>query len=117
VDHRPRQVRRADEELGTAKRPELDEWASALIGSNRAAIRASGQSRDARGQRDDQIMVARLRQIFMFGLRPASKTRPSSECLFVYPEPGRLDLEPLEFGQPIPRDAGLAEVVLQGFVK
>jgi hypothetical protein len=53
----------------------------------------------------------------MFSLWPASEPGPSSKCLSVHPQPGRFDFEPLEFGQPIPRDAGLAEVVLQGFVK
>ena len=53
----------------------------------------------------------------MFGLRPASEPGPAPECLSVHSQPGRLDLEPLEFGQPIPGDTGLAEVVLRGFVK
>jgi hypothetical protein len=117
VDHRPRQVRRADDELGVAERPELNEWTSALVATHRAAVHAHGQSRYAGRQRYNQVMVARLGQIFMFGPRPASEPGPASECLAVQPQPARLDLEPLEFGQPIPGDTGLAEVVLQGFVK
>jgi hypothetical protein len=116
MDYRPCQVRRADEKLRIAERPERDQWTAAFIGCDRLPVHTHGQSGDTRRERDDSVVAAPLGPIFMFGPRPVSEPRPALECLAVHLPPGDLGLDPLPIGQPTPLDARSAEVFLQRFI-
>src|SRR5262249_18741627 len=71
MDHRPRQVRWADEALSVAEgHPERDQWATALIGRDRPAVYVHGQTGHPGRERNDQVVVASLAPVIMFGLGP-----------------------------------------------
>ncbi len=117
VDHRPCQVRRADEKLSVVERTKCDQWTAAFIGCDRLVVYMNGQSGYTGCERDDSVVVAPLGPLFMFGPRPPSEPRPALERTAVNLPPGRLGFDPLSIVQRVPLDARLAEVVLQGFVK
>jgi hypothetical protein len=117
MDHRPHQVRRGDEELRVAERPQSNQRATALIGRDPAAVYVHGQSRNPGRKRDDEEVVARLTLVFVLGPRPVSEPWPASECPAVHPPPGRLGIDPRRISQLIPLDTRSAEAVLQRFIK
>ncbi len=113
MDHRPREVRRADEELGVAVRSERDQGASASISPDHLSVHMHRECGHPGRERDDQIMVARLTPVFVIGPRPVPQPRPAAKRLGVDAPPRRLGLEPRRFGQPLPLNSGAAEVALQ----
>lgn len=117
VDHRPRQVTRADEEIGVAEGPERNQGAATLIPRDCLETHIHGQSGNLGREWDDQIVIAHLALILKLGLQLVPKPGPTLESLAIHPPPSGLNLNPLRIGQPHPRDTRSTQLVPQGFIE
>jgi hypothetical protein len=99
VDHRPRQIGGTDKKLTGAEHAELNERPETFLGIDETAKRPHRQSRDATWQRNNQVLVAHLQPVLMFGPDSASKPRPAPKRAAVKPQPIGLEPQPCRSGQ------------------
>jgi len=130
MDHRPREIDRANEEFYIAVAPQRNEAPAAFVRIQPAAKYMHRKPSDIRRERDDQVMVTRLLLILVVGLRPLPEAWPTlapwqplrprlrhsyrqQEHLAVDPPPSLLGLHARLLVELMPFDPGLAEIILK----
>jgi hypothetical protein len=74
VDHCPREVNGANDQLHTAEPPEGEKGTMAFVGIYPSAAHVSGQTRQIRRKWHDEVMIARLILVLKISLRSFAMT-------------------------------------------